>query len=50
MPDQGAAKRPKPYLRQDGDDDDTAEIKRAPYLHQPAPAEADDSPSASGFR
>jgi hypothetical protein len=38
----GAAKRPKPYLRQEADDDDSAGMKPKPYLHQPAPADAED--------
>jgi hypothetical protein len=43
MPDQnGAAKRPKPYLRQEADDDDSPAMKPEPYLHQPAPVEAED--------
>lgn len=38
----GAAKRPKPYLRQEADDDESAGRKPEPYLHQPVSVEAED--------
>lgn len=38
----GAAKRPKPYLRQELDPSDSAQMKPEPYLRQPTPVEAED--------